>query len=166
MKVLQLATAKREAPPWQVAHETLSRLARERAAADAEEGRWLLAAQRAAVHVHLGYGGFGRIRRTHVRIQATHDAGKAARGRGARELAPARARSFEWRAQLVRRARAHARGAARDRARMARIRARQDAPPTRAGAGGQTAGRRTRLSPRPFGAAPRAALRSGGGNVR
>ena len=43
---------------WQVAHETLSRLARERAAADAEEGRWLLAAQRAAVHVHLGFGSF------------------------------------------------------------------------------------------------------------
>src|SRR6185503_10666552 len=32
--------------------------ARERAAADAEEGRWLLAAQRAAVHVHLGFGSF------------------------------------------------------------------------------------------------------------
>jgi hypothetical protein len=31
---------------------------REPAAADAEEGRWLLAAQRAAVHVHLGYGSF------------------------------------------------------------------------------------------------------------
>jgi len=29
-----------------------------RAAADAEEGRWRLAAQRAAVHVHLGYGSF------------------------------------------------------------------------------------------------------------
>jgi hypothetical protein len=26
---------------------------------DAEEGRWLLAAERAAVHVHLGYGSFG-----------------------------------------------------------------------------------------------------------
>src|SRR6185503_19715923 len=60
MKVLQLATAKREAPPWQVAHETLSRLARERAAADAEEGRWLLAAQRSAAHVHLGYGCFSQ----------------------------------------------------------------------------------------------------------
>src|SRR6187455_2049751 len=43
---------------WQVAHETLSRLARARAAADAEEGRWLLAAERASVHVHLGYGSF------------------------------------------------------------------------------------------------------------
>src|SRR6185436_12804337 len=81
MKALELATAKREATPWQVAHETLSRLARERAAA-------------------------------------------------------------------------------------ARIRARQDAPTARAGAGGQTAGRRTGLTPRSFGAAPRAALRSGGGNVR
>jgi hypothetical protein len=43
---------------WQVAHEALSRLARARAAVDAEEGRWLLAAQRAAVHVHLGYASF------------------------------------------------------------------------------------------------------------
>jgi 5-methylcytosine-specific restriction endonuclease McrA len=43
---------------WQLAHEALSRLARARAAADAEEGRWLLAAQRAAVHVHLGYSNF------------------------------------------------------------------------------------------------------------
>jgi hypothetical protein len=31
---------------WTRAHEALSRLARERAAADAEEGRWLLAALR------------------------------------------------------------------------------------------------------------------------
>src|SRR5262245_49478491 len=44
---------------WVLAHEALSRLARERAAADAEEGRWLLAALRLAAHVHLGYGSFG-----------------------------------------------------------------------------------------------------------
>ena len=43
---------------WQLAHAALSRLARERAAADAEEGRWLLAARRSAVHVHLGFGSF------------------------------------------------------------------------------------------------------------
>jgi len=43
---------------WQAAHAALSRLARERAAADAEEGRWLLAARRSAVHVHLGFGSF------------------------------------------------------------------------------------------------------------
>ncbi|HKO95183.1 MAG TPA: HNH endonuclease signature motif containing protein [Polyangiaceae bacterium] len=43
---------------WQLAHAALSRLARERAAADAEEGRWLLAARRAAAHVHLGFGSF------------------------------------------------------------------------------------------------------------
>jgi hypothetical protein len=43
---------------WRTAHEALSRLARQRAAADAEEGRWLLAAQRAAAHVHLGFGCF------------------------------------------------------------------------------------------------------------
>jgi hypothetical protein len=44
---------------WLRAHEALSRLARERAAADAEEGRWLLAARRSAAHVHLGFGSFG-----------------------------------------------------------------------------------------------------------
>src|SRR5262245_35251161 len=43
---------------WMLAHRALSRLARERAAADAEEGSWLLAALRAAVHVHLGFGSF------------------------------------------------------------------------------------------------------------
>jgi len=43
---------------WVRAHEALSRLAKERAAADAEEGRWLLAALRSAAHVHLGFGSF------------------------------------------------------------------------------------------------------------
>jgi hypothetical protein len=43
---------------WQVAHETLSRLARERAAADAVEGHWLLRARRAQAHVQLGFGNF------------------------------------------------------------------------------------------------------------
>jgi hypothetical protein len=41
-----------------IAHEALSRLARERAAADAEEGRWFLAALRSGTHVHLGFGSF------------------------------------------------------------------------------------------------------------
>jgi hypothetical protein len=44
---------------WVTAHEALSRLARQRAAADAEEGRWLLLAWRSAAHVHLGFGSFG-----------------------------------------------------------------------------------------------------------
>ncbi|HEU4577336.1 MAG TPA: hypothetical protein VFS67_03705 [Polyangiaceae bacterium] len=43
---------------WKIAHETLSRLARERAASDALEGQWLLRARRAQVHVHLGLGNF------------------------------------------------------------------------------------------------------------
>jgi hypothetical protein len=47
------------ASEWVRAHEALSRLAKERAAADAEEGRWLLAALRSATHVHLGFGSFG-----------------------------------------------------------------------------------------------------------
>ena len=48
-----------EKSEWVRAHEALSRLARQRAAADAEEGRLLLAALRSAAHVHLGYGSFG-----------------------------------------------------------------------------------------------------------
>ena len=47
-----------EEAEWVQAHEALSRLARERAAADAEQGRWLLAALRSAAHVHLGFGSF------------------------------------------------------------------------------------------------------------
>ena len=47
-----------EPPSWTEAHEALSRLARERAALDAEEGRWLLCALRAAAHVHFGFGSF------------------------------------------------------------------------------------------------------------
>jgi 5-methylcytosine-specific restriction endonuclease McrA len=43
---------------WVRAHTALTRLARERAAADAEEGRWLLVAWRSSAHVHLGYGSF------------------------------------------------------------------------------------------------------------
>jgi len=58
MNALELGTLAERQISWQVAHEALSRLARARAAADAEEGRWLLAAERAAVHVHLGYGSF------------------------------------------------------------------------------------------------------------
>src|SRR5688572_4610219 len=47
-----------ERPEWMRAHEALSRLAQERATADAHEGRWLLCALRAAAHAHLGHGSF------------------------------------------------------------------------------------------------------------
>jgi hypothetical protein len=54
-----------EQAEWLRAHEALSRLAKERARADAEEGRWLLAALRSATHVHLGFGSFAEyIERT------------------------------------------------------------------------------------------------------
>src|SRR3954463_16193900 len=53
-----MAVAVVEQSEWVVAHEALSRLAKERAAADAEQGRWLLAALRSAAHVHLGFGTF------------------------------------------------------------------------------------------------------------
>src|SRR5687768_4851879 len=49
-----------DAVDWIQAHAALSRLARERAALDAEEGRWLLCAWRSAAHVHLGYGSFAQ----------------------------------------------------------------------------------------------------------
>ena len=58
MGASRAATVASEHITWRVAHEALSRLARERAAADAEEGRWLLAAQRSAAHVHLGFSCF------------------------------------------------------------------------------------------------------------
>ncbi|HXK19855.1 MAG TPA: hypothetical protein VNG33_18725, partial [Polyangiaceae bacterium] len=47
-----------ETSDWRAAHEALTRLARQRAGLDFEEGTWLLAAQRAAVHARLGYGSF------------------------------------------------------------------------------------------------------------
>jgi hypothetical protein len=52
------ALSSNDAGDWQQAHAMLSRLARERAALDAEEGRWLLLALRSAAHVHLGFGSF------------------------------------------------------------------------------------------------------------
>jgi hypothetical protein len=73
-----------EAPtesPWLAAHRALSRLAKQRANADREEGRCLVAALRAAAHVHLGFGSFS-VRRALVRLQLTIDAGEAARRRG------------------------------------------------------------------------------------
>jgi hypothetical protein len=50
--------ATREASAWRAAHEALTRLARQRAGLDFEEGTWLLAAQGAGVHALLGYGSF------------------------------------------------------------------------------------------------------------
>jgi hypothetical protein len=53
--------ARYEASPkvaWIAAHEALSRLAKNRAALAWEEGRCLIAAQRAGVHRHLGFGSF------------------------------------------------------------------------------------------------------------
>jgi hypothetical protein len=52
------ALSANDASDWKQAHAALSRLARERAALDAEEGRWLLRALRSAAHVHLGFGSF------------------------------------------------------------------------------------------------------------
>ena len=43
---------------WETAHAALSRLAKQTAAADADESRWLLAAFRTATHLHLGFGSF------------------------------------------------------------------------------------------------------------
>jgi hypothetical protein len=55
---MQCARSSTADSDWVEAHAALTQLARERARADAEEGRWLLRAFRAAVHVHLGHGSF------------------------------------------------------------------------------------------------------------
>src|SRR5690349_7806179 len=47
-----------ECAEWMLAHEALSRLAKARAQAEFEEGRWLLCALHAATHVRLGFGSF------------------------------------------------------------------------------------------------------------
>ena len=47
-----------ECAEWMVAHEALSRLAKARAQAEFEEGKWLLCALHAATHVRLGFGSF------------------------------------------------------------------------------------------------------------
>ena len=52
------SSGERAVPEWKAAHEALSRLARQRAAADAEEGRWLLRASRASTHEHFGMSSF------------------------------------------------------------------------------------------------------------
>jgi hypothetical protein len=58
MRTIESARSSARECEWVQAHAALTRLARERAAADAEEGRWLVRAFRAAVHVHLGHGSF------------------------------------------------------------------------------------------------------------
>jgi len=47
-----------ELEEWALAHEGLARLCRRRAALDAEEGRSLLRALRASVHLHFGFASF------------------------------------------------------------------------------------------------------------
>ncbi len=47
-----------ERAEWMLAHEALSRLAKARAQAEFEEGRWFLCALHAATHVRLGFGSF------------------------------------------------------------------------------------------------------------
>lgn len=54
------ALSSKPAGDWVQAHAALSRLASDRAALDAEEGRWLLRAWRSAAHVHLVYASFAQ----------------------------------------------------------------------------------------------------------
>jgi RuvA, C-terminal domain len=53
---MAVVTAATGACDWKQAHEHLVRLAKSRAGLELEEGKWLLAAQRAGTHQHLGYG--------------------------------------------------------------------------------------------------------------
>ena len=99
---------------WLQAHAALSRLVRERAAADAEEGRWLLAALRSAAHVHLGYGSFGEYieRLFGYKPRSTQEKLRVAE---ALEELPAIRHALETGgAELVCRPRAHARSRCRD----------------------------------------------------
>ncbi len=98
-----------EKSEWIRAHEALSILARERAAADAEEGRWLLAALRSAAHVHLGYGSFTEYIERLFGYKPRSTQEKLPRSRRARRAACHRGSARERRAELVRRTRAHAR---------------------------------------------------------
>ena len=59
---------------WIRAHTALTRLARERAAADAEEGRWLLLALRSGAHVFLGFGSFSEYAERLLGCSATRHA--------------------------------------------------------------------------------------------
>ncbi len=79
---------------WVQAHEALSRLAKERAATDAEEGRWLLAALRSAAHVHMGFGSFGEYieRLFGYKLRSTQEKLRVAE---ALEALPAMARELE-----------------------------------------------------------------------
>src|SRR5215510_14790871 len=43
---------------WRSAHEDLTRIAKNRARLDWEEGRALVAALRSGAHIHLGFGSF------------------------------------------------------------------------------------------------------------
>src|SRR5688500_6456150 len=48
-----------ESEEWALAHEALSKLRLKRAGLDAEEGKWLLRAFRAATHTYFGHASFG-----------------------------------------------------------------------------------------------------------
>src|SRR5438874_939542 len=56
--VQQSCTDVQQVVDWKEAHDTLSRIARERAANEHEEARWLLVALRTGAHLRLGYGMF------------------------------------------------------------------------------------------------------------
>ena len=79
---------------WLQAHEALSRLAKSRALADAEEGRWLLAAFHSAAHVHLGFGSFAEsvARLFGYKPRSTYEKLRVA---AALEALPALARALE-----------------------------------------------------------------------
>jgi len=47
-----------ECAEWMLAHEALSRLAKARAQAEFEEGKWLVCALYAGTHLRLGFGSF------------------------------------------------------------------------------------------------------------
>ena len=82
--------AEEKVADWMRAHRALLEVARERSALEAREGKVLLWALRAGVHVNLGLWVLRRVRRAAVRICPAHDAGQAPHRRGARVAAGAR----------------------------------------------------------------------------
>src|SRR3954470_17593615 len=109
-----MAVAVVEQSEWVVAHEALSRLARERAAADAEEGRWLLAALRSAAHVHLGFGSFSEYAERLFGYKPRSTQERGARRRSARGAAGRRQGTRGRGGKLVSGPRAHPCGCPRN----------------------------------------------------
>ena len=157
MRALDMRVATTRQVSWQLAHDTIPPRSRTRGrrcrrrplAACCPVRRCTCTSASAASAIH--WAPVWPSTPTHTR--------EATRRRSGRTFAHARARVVDGRFPLVRGTRAQPRRAARHRARIARVRAGQDAPTAGASARGQRAWRRAELATKPCRAAARAALR-------